>query len=93
VGIYGNSAFSAFYRADLAAFPMEFSQTVSYIWMQQAFFGAFYELVFLKQRFLALLQAVELRMNCRARWTYMGCGFANLLQTGCQKPCSGAFLF
>lgn len=28
-------AFSAFYRADPAAFPMEFSQTVSYIWMQQ----------------------------------------------------------
>lgn len=30
-------AFSAFYKADPAAFPMEFSQTVSYIWMQQAF--------------------------------------------------------
>ncbi len=28
-------AFSAFYRASPAAFPMEFSQTVSYIWMQQ----------------------------------------------------------
>jgi ABC-2 type transport system permease protein len=34
-------AFSAFYRADLAAFPMEFSQTVSYIWMQQAFLALF----------------------------------------------------
>ena len=30
-------AFSAFYRADPAAFPMEFSHLVSYIWIQQAF--------------------------------------------------------
>jgi len=30
-------SFAAFYRADPAAFPMAFSQTVSYIWMQQAF--------------------------------------------------------
>jgi len=30
-------AFSAFYRANPAAFPMEFSQVVSYIWIQQAF--------------------------------------------------------
>jgi ABC-2 type transport system permease protein len=28
-------AFAAFYRADPGAFPMEFSQTVSYIWMSQ----------------------------------------------------------
>jgi ABC-2 type transport system permease protein len=34
-------AFAAFYRADPAAFPMEFSQTVSYIWMQQAFLALF----------------------------------------------------
>ena len=34
-------AFSAFYRANPAAFPMEFSQTVSYIWMQQAFLALF----------------------------------------------------
>ena len=30
-------AFSAFYRANPAAFPMEFSHLVSYIWIQQAF--------------------------------------------------------
>ena len=35
------SAFSAFYRTNPAAFPMEFSQTVSYIWMQQAFLALF----------------------------------------------------
>jgi ABC-2 type transport system permease protein len=29
-------AFSAFYRANPSAFPMTFSQTVSYIWLQQA---------------------------------------------------------
>lgn len=34
-------AFSAFYKANPAAFPMEFSQTVSYIWMQQAFLALF----------------------------------------------------
>lgn len=34
-------AFSAFYRSNPAAFPMEFSQTVSYIWMQQAFLALF----------------------------------------------------
>ena len=34
-------AFSAFYRANPAAFPMEFSQVVSYIWMQQAFLALF----------------------------------------------------
>ena len=34
-------AFAAFYRANPAAFPMEFSQTVSYIWMQQAFLALF----------------------------------------------------
>lgn len=34
-------AFSAFYKANPDAFPMEFSQTVSYIWMQQAFLALF----------------------------------------------------
>jgi len=34
-------AFSAFYRANPDAFPMEFSQTVSYIWLQQAFLTLF----------------------------------------------------
>lgn len=34
-------AFSAFYRANPAAFPMEFSQTASYIWLQQAFLALF----------------------------------------------------
>ncbi len=31
--------YRAFYRADAAAFPMSFSATVSYIWLQQAFFA------------------------------------------------------
>lgn len=34
-------AFAAFYRANPAAFPMEFSHTVSYIWLQQAFLALF----------------------------------------------------
>jgi len=34
-------AFSAFYRVNPAAFPMEFSEVVSYIWMQQAFLALF----------------------------------------------------
>lgn len=34
-------AFSAFYRANPEAFPMVFSDTVSYIWLQQAFLALF----------------------------------------------------
>jgi len=34
-------AFSAFYKVNPDAFPMEFSQTVSYIWMQQALLALF----------------------------------------------------
>ena len=34
-------ALSAFYNVNPAAFPMTFSQTVSYIWMQQAFLALF----------------------------------------------------
>jgi len=34
-------AFAAFYRVNPSAFPMEFSQTVSYIWIQQAFLTLF----------------------------------------------------
>ena len=34
-------AFAAFYRTSPGDFPMEFSQTVSYIWMQQAFLALF----------------------------------------------------
>ncbi len=33
--------FQAFYRADAAAFPMNFSATASYIWLQQAFLAFF----------------------------------------------------
>lgn len=34
-------AFHAFYQTDASAFPMTFQQTVSYIWMQQAFLSLF----------------------------------------------------
>lgn len=34
-------AFAAFYRVNPDAFPMAFSQTVSYIWIQQAFLALF----------------------------------------------------
>ncbi|MDR1692059.1 MAG: ABC-2 family transporter protein [Oscillospiraceae bacterium] len=34
-------AFAAFYRTDPGAFPMAFSETVSYIWLQQAFLALF----------------------------------------------------
>ena len=34
-------AFRAFYRANPSAFPMEFSQVASYIWIQQAFLAIF----------------------------------------------------
>ena len=35
------TAFAAFFRSNPAAFPMAFSHTVSYIWMQQAFLAMF----------------------------------------------------
>lgn len=34
-------AFHAFYQTDPTAFPMRFQQTVSYVWMQQAFLSLF----------------------------------------------------
>ncbi len=34
-------AFHAFYQADPSAFPMTFQQTVSYVWLQQAFLSLF----------------------------------------------------
>jgi ABC-2 type transport system permease protein len=34
--------FAAFYQSNPAAFPMSFEQTVSYIWMQQAFMAMFF---------------------------------------------------
>ena len=33
--------FRAFYRADASAFPMSFSATASYVWLQQAFLAFF----------------------------------------------------
>ena len=45
-------AFSAFYHADPAAFPMEFQHLVSYIWIQQAFFAIFFVCVALVVFFL-----------------------------------------
>jgi len=35
-------AYAAFYRANPSAFPMTFSQTVSYVWIQQAFLALFF---------------------------------------------------
>jgi len=37
----GIFAYAAFYRADPAAFPMTFKQTVSYVWLQQAFLALY----------------------------------------------------
>jgi ABC-2 type transport system permease protein len=39
-------AFEAFYRSNPHAFPMTFSETVSYIWIQQAFIMLFFTWVF-----------------------------------------------
>ena len=48
-------AFSAFYRADPTAFPMSFEQTVSYIWLQQAFLALFMTWFFDRDIFDAIL--------------------------------------
>lgn len=47
-------AFSAFYKANPAAFPMEFSQMVSYVWMQQAFLALFMNWYFESEIFGAI---------------------------------------
>lgn len=47
-------AFAAFYRAGSAAFPMGFSQTVSYIWLQQAFLALFMTWFFEEEIFAAI---------------------------------------
>ena len=68
-------AFSAFYRANPAAFPMEFSQTVSYIWMQQAFLALFMTWFFENEIFAAITSgsiAYELvrPLDLYNRWFY-----------------------
>lgn len=40
-GVMEIMVYRAFYRADAAAFPMSFSATASYIWLQQAFLAVF----------------------------------------------------
>jgi len=48
-------AFMAFHRANPAAFPMSLSQTVSYIWLQQAFLALFMTWFFDRDIFDAIL--------------------------------------
>jgi len=50
--------FSAFYRADPTAFPMEMSQVVSYIWMQQAFLALFMSWFFDQEIFNSITSGV-----------------------------------
>lgn len=52
-------AFTAFYRANPAAFPMEFSQMVSYIWMQQAF-ASLFMLMFGDNQFSAIIESGDI---------------------------------
>lgn len=66
-------AFSAFYRANPAAFPMELSQTVSYIWLQQAFLALFMVWFFEGEIFASITSgsiAYELSrpMDLYSRW-------------------------
>ena len=68
-------AFSAFYRANPAAFPMEFSQTVSYIWLQQAFLALFMTWFFESEIFNSITDggiAYELArpIDLYARWFF-----------------------
>lgn len=66
-------AFAAFFKANPAAFPMEFSQTVSYIWLQQAFLALFMTWYFDTEIFDAITNggiAYELArpMDLYSRW-------------------------
>lgn len=47
-------AFSAFYRVNPMAFPMEFPQTVTYVWIQQAFLALFMVWFYENEIFVAI---------------------------------------
>jgi ABC-2 type transport system permease protein len=75
-------AFLAFYKADPAAFPMEFSQTVSYIWMQQAFLALFMVWFFEAEIFNAITSggiAYELARPVDLYWRWFSQSVANRL--------------
>lgn len=75
-------AFFAFYKADPAAFPMEFSQTVSYIWMQQAFLAFFMVWFFEAEIFNAITSggiAYELARPVDLYWRWCSQSVANRL--------------
>lgn len=66
-------SFSAFHRANPSAFPMPFSQTVSYIWLQQAFLALFMVWFFESDIFAAITEgniAYELArpMDLYGKW-------------------------
>jgi len=66
-------AFQAFYRVDPSSFPMTLSQTVSYIWMQQAFLALFMNWFFEPEIFNAVMSgsiAYELArpIDLYSRW-------------------------
>lgn len=57
--------FSAFYRADADAFPMSFSATASYIWLQQAFLALFAAWVMEDEIFDAIIRGNIVYELCR----------------------------
>lgn len=57
--------FSAFYRADADAFPMSFSATASYIWLQQAFLALFAAWVMEDEIFDAIISGNIVYELCR----------------------------
>lgn len=57
--------FRAFYRADAAAFPMIFSATASYIWLQQAFLALFATWMMEKEIFDAIVNGNIVYELCR----------------------------
>lgn len=58
-------AFAAFYRANPAAFPMTFSQTAAYIWLQQAFLGLLASWTFNNEVFDAIMSGSVAYGLCR----------------------------
>ncbi len=70
--------FQAFYRADPAAFPMTFQQTVNYIWVQQAFLALFMTWFYEAEIFSAITSgaiAYELvrPLDLYGRWFSQAC--------------------
>ncbi len=78
--------YRAFYEGDAASFPMSFSATASYIWLQQSFFSMFATWMVENEIFDAIVNG-----NISGQSTFMICGFPEMWQIGYRVRRCGVF--